>query len=168
MAADVGLVAHAAQRDADEVSAHRLGDRFAERSLADAGRADEAQDRAAAVGFELAHGEIFDDAALDLVQVVMIAIEDLARLGQVDLVVGFDRPRQLADGSAATCGSRRTPGEALGIDSSRVSSRSASFITFSGSLAASSFSRSCSTSLPPPPPSPSPSSLRIAFICSCR
>ena len=88
VAADVGLVAHAAQRDADELSAHRFGDRFAERRLADARRADEAEDRAAAVGLELADGQIFDDPPLDLVQVVVIAVEDLPRLVQVELVVG--------------------------------------------------------------------------------
>ena len=49
VAADVGLVAHAAERDADELAAHRLGDDLAERRLADARRADEAEDRAAAV-----------------------------------------------------------------------------------------------------------------------
>ena len=42
-----------------------------------------------------------------------------------------------------------------------------SFITASGSFAASSLVRSPSTSLCPAG-SPSPSSLRIAFICSCR
>jgi hypothetical protein len=48
VAADLGLVAHAAQRHAHELAAGRLGDRLAERGLADAGRADEAQDRARA------------------------------------------------------------------------------------------------------------------------
>ena len=48
MAADVGFVAHAAQRDAHEVAAQRCGDGFAEAGFADARRADEAEDRAAA------------------------------------------------------------------------------------------------------------------------
>ena len=47
MAADLGLVAHAAERDAHELAAERARDRAAERGLAGAGRADEAQDRAA-------------------------------------------------------------------------------------------------------------------------
>ena len=46
VAADLGLVAHAAERDAHELAPERAGDALAERSLADAGRADEAQDRA--------------------------------------------------------------------------------------------------------------------------
>ena len=43
---DLGLVADAADRDAHELAAERLRDRLAERRLADAGRADEAEDRA--------------------------------------------------------------------------------------------------------------------------
>ena len=45
VAADLGLVVHAAEADAHEFAAHGAGDRLAERGLADAGRADEAQDR---------------------------------------------------------------------------------------------------------------------------
>ena len=45
MAADLRLVAHAAERDAHELAAERLRDRARERGLADARRADEAQDR---------------------------------------------------------------------------------------------------------------------------
>src|SRR5215211_2677498 len=48
VAADLRLVADAAGADALEPAAHRAGDRAPERGLADAGRADEAQDRRAA------------------------------------------------------------------------------------------------------------------------
>ena len=75
MAADLGLVAHAAERDAHELALHRPRDRLAERGLADAGRADEAQDRPLHVALELAHGEVLDDALLDLVEVVVILVE---------------------------------------------------------------------------------------------
>ena len=46
VAADLRLVAHAAERDAHELAPERARDRAAERGLADAGRPDEAQDRA--------------------------------------------------------------------------------------------------------------------------
>src|SRR5437868_12018664 len=46
MAADLRLVAHAAERHPYEVATGRARDRLAERGLADAGRADQAQDRA--------------------------------------------------------------------------------------------------------------------------
>ena len=48
VAADLGLVADAAERDADEPPAHRPGDRLAEAGLADSGRPDERDDRAVA------------------------------------------------------------------------------------------------------------------------
>ena len=45
MAADFRLVPHAAQRDARELAAQRVGHAFAQRGLADARRADEAKNR---------------------------------------------------------------------------------------------------------------------------
>src|SRR4029077_14523810 len=44
--ADLGLVADAAERHADELAAHRAGDGLADRGPAGARRADEGQDRA--------------------------------------------------------------------------------------------------------------------------
>ena len=79
MAADLGLVADAAQREADEVAARGLGQRLAKRGLADARRADQAQDRALHLVDALLHGEILDDPLLDLLQAVMVGVED--RLG---------------------------------------------------------------------------------------
>ena len=63
MAADLRLVAHAAERHAHEFAPGRLGDRLAERGLADAGRADEAQDRTGQLIGALLHGKIFDECA---------------------------------------------------------------------------------------------------------
>ena len=48
VAADLGLVAHAAERHADELAPGRAGDRLADRGLAGAGRADQGEDRAGA------------------------------------------------------------------------------------------------------------------------
>src|SRR5688500_11424883 len=45
MTADLRFVAHAAERDPNEFSRHGPGDGLSERRLADAGRADETQDR---------------------------------------------------------------------------------------------------------------------------
>ena len=95
VAADLGLVAHAAERDADELAPQRARDRAAERRLADAGRPDEAQDRPLLVGLELAHRQVLEDALLDLLEVVVVGVEDVARLLDVELVLGGDRPRQL-------------------------------------------------------------------------
>ena len=84
MAANLGFVAHAAERDAHELPLHRARDRLAERRLADARRADEAEDRPLHVAFELAHGEVLDDALLDLVEVVVIFVEHAARFDRIE------------------------------------------------------------------------------------
>ncbi len=94
VAADLGFVVHAAEADAHELAAHGAGDRLAERGLADAGRPGEAQDRRLAVRRELAHREIFDDAALDLLEAEMVGVEDAPRLGDVDRLLLGQRPGQ--------------------------------------------------------------------------
>src|SRR4029079_12436709 len=75
VAADLGLVAHAAERHADELAVERAGDRLADRRLAGAGRADQGEDRAgplvlldAALLAQLPDGEILDDALLHIVE----------------------------------------------------------------------------------------------------
>jgi hypothetical protein len=79
VSADLGLVAHAAERRARELAAHGAGHGAAERCLADPRRTDEAQDRALGLGCQLAHREEFEDAILHLLEVVMVGVEDLAR-----------------------------------------------------------------------------------------
>ena len=79
MAADFGFIAHAAERQAHELAAGRLGDRHAERGLADAGRPDEAQDRALGILDQPAHRQEFEDALLDLLETVVIGFEHLLR-----------------------------------------------------------------------------------------
>ena len=56
VAADLGLVAHAAERHAHELAIERSGDRLADRGLARSGRPDQRQDRAGAL--------VLGDAAL--------------------------------------------------------------------------------------------------------
>ena len=95
VAADLRLVVNAAETDADEPAAHRARDGLAERSLANARRTDEAQDRRLALRRELAHREIFDDSLLDLVETEMVLVEDLARRRDVDGGLLGQSPRQL-------------------------------------------------------------------------
>ena len=97
VAPDVGFVADAAERDADEFSAHAPGDALAEGGLADAGRAAEAEYGAAAGGVELANGEEFEDAFFDLGQVVVVGVEDTFGAGQVEFVFGGLGPGQFAE-----------------------------------------------------------------------
>ncbi len=95
VAADLGLVVHATEADAHELAAQRPRDALAERGLADAGRADEAQDRAAPFRVQLAHREELEDAPLDLLEAVVVLVEDLARMVDVVLLMVELRPRQL-------------------------------------------------------------------------
>ena len=71
------------RRDAHELAAERLGDRAAEARLADAGRPDEAQDRAAVLLLrELAHRHELEDALLHLRQAVVVRVEHLRRVAR--------------------------------------------------------------------------------------
>jgi hypothetical protein len=92
VAADLGLVADAAHGDADELAAKGTRDRLAERSLADSGRPDEAEDRSRDVVLQLRDRELLDDALLDLLEVVVVLVEDLSRLVQVEVVLGLVVP----------------------------------------------------------------------------
>jgi len=76
---------HAAEREAHEGAAGRPRDRPSERRLADAGRADQAQDRPGQLVGALLDREVFDDPLLDLVETVMIIVENL--LGKVEVLL---------------------------------------------------------------------------------
>ena len=80
MSADLGFVAHAADRKAHELAAHRASDRLTERRFPDARRPDEAKDRAGQLLLEFADGQILDDALLDLLEIVVILVEDVGAL----------------------------------------------------------------------------------------
>src|SRR6266545_3858933 len=97
VAADLRLVADAAEADADEAAVHRARDRLRERGLADAGGADEAEDRAADLLDELLDREVLEDALLRLAEPVVILVEDPLRLGDVELVVRVLVPGERED-----------------------------------------------------------------------
>src|SRR3954452_10430797 len=75
----------------------RARDRASERRLADAGRSDEAQDAAGRVGLQAADGEELEDAVLDLLDVVVVVVEHLARVLEVEVVFSRRLPRQRRD-----------------------------------------------------------------------
>src|SRR4051794_10191312 len=100
VAADLGLVAHAAQRHADELASHGAGDRLADRGLAGAGRPDQGQDRArlavgrdVALGAQLLDRDVLDDAVLDVVEAGVVGVQDLARVHRVQAILGALAPR---------------------------------------------------------------------------
>ena len=106
VAADLGLVPDAAERDPGELAAHRAGDRLAQRGLADSGRPAEGQHRTAAaaadelqaaVGPPLAHGQVLDDPVLDVIQARVVGVQHRPRAGDVVGVLGALVPRHLQE-----------------------------------------------------------------------
>jgi hypothetical protein len=95
---------HAAEREAHEGAAGRPRDRLAERGLADAGRADQAQDRPRQLVGALLDREVFDDALLDLVETVMIIVEHL--LGK-QVLLDLERLAHGIDSSQSRSASKR-------------------------------------------------------------
>mmetsp|Transcript_10990 Transcript_10990/g.44545 ORF Transcript_10990/g.44545 Transcript_10990/m.44545 type:complete len:398 (-) Transcript_10990:243-1436(-) len=81
---DLGDVVEAADRKPREVAAERFGDRRADRGLADARRADEAEDLALDGPNEGADGDELQDAVLDVVHAVVLGVQDVHRLGDVE------------------------------------------------------------------------------------
>src|SRR6185312_7081111 len=86
MAADLGLIVHAAQARAHELEAERPRDTLTEGRLTHSRRAHEAEDGASALGIELAHREILQDAPLDLLQPVVVLVEHAPRPPDVDVL----------------------------------------------------------------------------------
>ena len=97
MTADLGLVAHAAERDAPVAPAHGASDRTAERGLADAGRTDEQQDRPALVAAQLADGRVLDDALLHALETEVILVEAAPHLAHVHAVGRGPGPGQIRE-----------------------------------------------------------------------
>ena len=84
MAADIRLVAHAAQADAHILALQGAGDAAPDAGLAGAGGPDKEQNGAGLLALEIHDGNLFHDTALDLLQAVMILVQDLFVLGGLD------------------------------------------------------------------------------------
>src|SRR6185312_511936 len=97
VAANLSLVTHAAERHAHEVASRRARDRLAERGLADTRRSDQTQDRTLDLVHALLHGEIFDDALLDLFETEMVGVEHFFGAGEIALHLAALLPRNRQD-----------------------------------------------------------------------
>ena len=84
---DLRFVAHAAEAEAEEFAAQRLGDGTADRGLADPRRTDEQHDGTADLALVGADGQELDDPLLDVVEPLMVAVQDRARGWEVELVL---------------------------------------------------------------------------------
>ena len=95
MAADLRLVADAAERHPDELAVERLRHRLADRRLAGARRADQRQDRArplvgldAALLAQLGDRDVLDDPVLDVLEAGVVGVQHLAGVDRVEHLVG--------------------------------------------------------------------------------
>ncbi len=107
VAADLGLVADAAERHPDELAAHRAGHGLAQGRLADSGRAGQGQHGAAApaahhaetlVLAALAHRQVLDDAVLHVGQAGVVGVEHGPGAGDVVVVLGAVVPGDVEHG----------------------------------------------------------------------
>ena len=120
VATDLGLVADAAEGDADELAAHGAGDGLAQRGLADAGRTGQQDHRAgaaaadhlqAALGAAGADGEVLHDPLLDLVEAVVVGVQHLAGARRRRSLSSVrDLPTAARARCRARCGSRPASG----------------------------------------------------------
>ncbi len=88
VAPDLGFVPHPAQGEAHELAAQGPGDGAAQGGLAGARRPHEAEDGPLHVGLQFAHRQVFQDALLDLFQVVVVLVQDFPGLVQIQVVFG--------------------------------------------------------------------------------
>ena len=119
----------------------RAGDRLADRGLAGAGRADQRQDRAgalvvldAALLAQLAHGDVLDDAVLDVLEAGVVGVEHLARVRRVEPLLGALAPRHGEQPVEVGADHRRLAATARPCARAAPSSRSACSRTSSGML----------------------------------
>ncbi len=82
----------ASEADAVELAPQRTRYGTAERRLTDTGRSDETENWTLLVGLELADGQVFDDALLDLVEAGVVLVEHLAHGSDVHVVGGLLAP----------------------------------------------------------------------------
>ena len=98
VAADLGLVPHAAQAEPDVLAVEAFGDGAGDAGLAHARGAHQADDLGLDVGGQLADGQHLQDAVLDLFQAVVVVVQDLLGLADVQVILGKGVPGQVQAG----------------------------------------------------------------------
>ena len=94
MAADFGLVTHAAQRYARKFALNRLGNTACQARLAHARGTNKTEDRATCALRQRTHRKIFQNALLNLLQSIMVCIQRILRLFQIKIILGELTPGQ--------------------------------------------------------------------------
>src|SRR6266566_3095352 len=97
VAADLRFVTDAAQAHTHKFSTERIGNRLAEACFADTGWPEKTENRAVPLRVQFADGQILDQSPFYFFKIVMIAIKDLLRLVEIEIVLAQFRPGQLGD-----------------------------------------------------------------------
>src|SRR5207244_7950845 len=93
--ADIRLIVYAAETLPHELPFHGPSDALPEGRLAHTRRTDKAQDRTLALRHQFTNRQKFNDALFDPLEIVMIGIENLARLWEIDFLLAGNAPGQL-------------------------------------------------------------------------
>src|SRR4029077_4148922 len=97
MTANLRFIAHSAETDSYKFAVQRVGNRLTQTGFAYAGWPEKTEDRAVSLRIEFPHGQIFDQPLLNFFQIVMIAIKDLLRLIEVEIVFAEFVPGQIGN-----------------------------------------------------------------------
>src|SRR5438132_11147935 len=97
MSANLRFIPNTAQTHSHKLPTERISDRLTEACLADTGRPEKTKNRSVSLRIQFADGEIFDQSPFYFFKIVMIAIENLLRLVEIEIVLAQFRPRQLCD-----------------------------------------------------------------------
>ncbi|MCY1509088.1 hypothetical protein D9M68_434180 [compost metagenome] len=92
VATNLRLVAHPTQGHADKLAICRMSDGFRQRRLAHTGRPHQAEHRPLDGLHPLLHGEVFENAFLDLFEAIVIGIEDRLCTRQIEAHLAFGFP----------------------------------------------------------------------------
>src|SRR4029077_20342027 len=91
------FIAHSTEADPHKLATQRVGDRLTQTGFAYAGRPEKTEDRVVALRIEFSLREIFDESLLNFFQIVVIAIKDLLRLLEVEIVLAEFVPGQIGN-----------------------------------------------------------------------
>src|SRR5437764_13396519 len=87
MTANLRFVTHSAEADSHKLATQRVGDRLTQTGFAYARRPEKTEDRPMSLRIEFSYREILDESLLNFFQIVVIAIKDLLRLIEVEIVL---------------------------------------------------------------------------------
>ena len=97
--ADLSLIMHPTEGDTHVLTAEALCDATPEGGLTYPWRAIEAEDGRLHIALELQYRQVLEDTLLDAVEAIVLAVKDLLRPLEVEVILTEDTPRQLEDGA---------------------------------------------------------------------